>query len=210
MRIKGQHQSDECPGGRHSGLYTCKCWWKWWRWEEFRAWRISSRRFWCALGNFSANRWLPELVAKWRRVDWGRKANSALSTHLCLESLEYIPTPEPSGWPRTVVQLQNECADYFNQRPCQWQSEIAFQLVQRRMLVSISAMGSGKSYIFLAAYALWEQTYNNYCAAENPWTALADESSQQGFCMVSITHKILGESPNLFKVRHALINQSQN
>jgi len=47
--------------------------------------------------------------------------------------------------PTTIHQLQEECHSFFGWQPCRWQSEIAFKLLQKKSLVSISATGSGKS-----------------------------------------------------------------
>src|SRR5260221_7619370 len=138
------------------------------------------------------------------------KANSALSALPTLESLEYMSTTEPPGWPKTVEQLQNECADHFHQRPCQWQSEIAFKLVKGKMLVSISATGSGKSYVFWLPMYYESGLTIIIVPLKNLGQQLTDESSQRGFWGVSMTAKILGESPNLLKVRHVLSNLCQN
>ena len=69
------------------------------------------------------------------------------------------------------------------------------------MLVSISAMGLGKSYIF------WlPMHYDNgitiiVVLLKNLGQQLADESSWRGFWGVSMTAETLGESPGLLKVR---------
>ena len=104
----------------------------------------------------------------------------------------------------TVEQLQNECAVHFHQRPCQWQSEIAFQLVQGKTLISISAMGSGKSFVFWLPMYYENGLTIIIMLLKNLGQQLTDKSSQQGLQAVSVTTEILGESPNLLKVRHAL------
>ena len=71
-------------------------------------------------------------------------------------------------------------------------------------MVSISAMGSGKSYVF------WLPMYyeNGLTIIIVPLKSLgqqlSDESSQRGFCAISITAEVLGESPSLLKVRQSL------
>src|SRR5260370_25112201 len=68
---------------------------------------------------------------------------------LVLESLKYMPpTQAPLMQPCTVEQLQDESTIRFGQRPCQWQSEIALKLMNGKNLVSISATGSVKSFVF--------------------------------------------------------------
>src|SRR5260370_42682596 len=83
-----------------------------------------------------------------------------------------------------VEQLQVECAGHFHQRPCQWQLEIAFQLVQGKTLVSISATGSGKSYMFCLPMYYKNGLTIIIVPLKNLRQQLADESSQQGFCAV--------------------------
>ena len=98
--------------------------------------------------------------------------------NLCLEPLEYMPTTEPPGWPMTVEQLQNECAVHFHQRPCRWQSEIAFQLVQGKTLISISATGSGKSFVFWLPMYYENELTIIIVPLKNLGQQLTDESSQ--------------------------------
>ena len=85
---------------------------------------------------------------------------------------------QPPEWPKMVEQLQVECAGHFHQRPCQWQSEIAFQLVQGKMLVSISATGSGKSYVFWLPMYYENGLTIIIIPLKNLRQQLADESSQ--------------------------------
>src|SRR5260370_11820175 len=121
-----------------------------------------------------------------------------------------MTTSKPPGQPRTVEQLQNECADHFHQRPCQWQSEIAFQLVQGKTMASISATGSGKSYVFWLPMYYENGLTIIIIPLKNLGQQLADESSWQGFCTMNITAEVLGVSPGLLKVRHVLSNGCQN
>ena len=70
--------------------------------------------------------------------------------------------------PCTIEQLQLDGASHFGQRPCWWQSEVAFQLMNGKNLVSISATGSGKSPHLLVAHVVWGWTYIDYCPTEEP------------------------------------------
>src|SRR5260370_41548116 len=108
-----------------------------------------------------------------------------------------MPTTQLPGWPRTVEELQRECSDLFAQRPCWWQSKIAFQLLQGKMLVSISATGSGKSYIFWLPMNYEDGMTLIIVLLKNLGQQLADKSSW-------VTAEILGEYPNLLKARHML------
>ena len=147
-RIKSQGGiGDECLDDRYGQLYAGECQWKWWGWKRLGAGAISSRRFQFALGSVSdsCHIWL---LNEWLRLKELNLALTALLAPPILESPEYVPTTQLPGWARTVEELQRGCTDLFSQRPCQLQSEIAFQLLQGKMLVSISATGSGKSYIF--------------------------------------------------------------
>src|SRR5260370_13867873 len=106
-----------------------------------------------------------------------------------------MPATQAPEWPKMAEQLQNKCTHCFGQQPCQWQSEIAFQLVQRKSLVSISAMGSGKSYVFWLSMHYENGITIIIMPLKNLGQQLAEESSWRGFWEVSVTAETLGESP---------------
>src|SRR5260370_29344370 len=103
--------------------------------------------------------------------------------------------------PCTVQQLQHESASRFGQQPCQWQSEIGFQLVHKKNLVSISAMGSGKSLTFWLPMPYENGLTLIIVPLKNLGQQLADKSSQRGFHAISITRELLGMSPTMFEVQ---------
>ncbi|KAF8317295.1 P-loop containing nucleoside triphosphate hydrolase protein [Cantharellus anzutake] len=96
-----------------------------------------------------------------------------------------LPTPPFPAKPHTAEQLQLDSTSRFGQRPCRWQSDIAFQLVHRRNLVSISATGSGKSFIFWLPMLYENGLTIIVVPLKNLGQQLADESSWRGFCAVS-------------------------
>ena len=109
-------------------------------------------------------------------------------------------TPVLLERPHTAEQLQLEGMSCFGQRPCQWQSEIAFQLTSGENMVSISAMGSGKSFIFWLPMLYEVGLTLIIVLLKNLGQQLANESSWKGFCAVSITAELLGASPALLEV----------
>ncbi|KAF8313728.1 P-loop containing nucleoside triphosphate hydrolase protein, partial [Cantharellus anzutake] len=110
-----------------------------------------------------------------------------------------LPTPPFPAKPHTAEQLQLDSTSHFGQRPCRWQSDIAFQLVHRRNLVSISATGSGKSFIFWLPMLYENGLTIIVVPLKNLGQQLADESSRRGFCTVSVTAELLGESLTLLE-----------
>ena len=102
--------------------------------------------------------------------------------------------------PRTIEQLQLDGMSHFGQRPCCWQSEIAFKLTSAENLVSISAMGSGKSLIFWLPMLYEDGLTIILVPLKNLGQQLADESSRRGFRAISVTAELLGESSTLLGV----------
>ena len=97
---------------------------------------------------------------------------------LSLKSLECMPSTVPLlVRPCTIEQLQLDGASHFGQRPCWWQSEIAFQLTNGKNLVSISATGSGKSFIFWLPMLYEDGLTLIIVPLKNLGQQLADESS---------------------------------
>src|SRR5260370_31392360 len=105
-----------------------------------------------------------------------------------------------SNWPATIKQLQCECVEHFGWQPCQWQSEIAFKLADLENQISISATGSGKSHIFWLPMIYERGLTIIVIPLKSLGQQLADELSHEGFCAVSITKELLGESPTLLDV----------
>ena len=122
---------------------------------------------------------------------------------LCiLKCPKYMPPiPAPLALTCTVEELQNESTICFGQRPCRWQNEIALQLINGESLVSISATGSGKSYIFWLPMPYENGLTLMIIPLKTLGQQLADESCQRGFCVVSVTAELLGKSPTLFEVQ---------
>ena len=102
--------------------------------------------------------------------------------------------------PCTIEWLQLDGMRHFGQKPCQWQSEVAFQLTSKENLVSISTTGSGKSFIFWLPMLYEDGLTIILVPLKNLGQQLADESSWKGFCAVSITAELLGVSPALLEV----------
>ena len=102
--------------------------------------------------------------------------------------------------PCTIEWLQLDGMRHFGQKPCQWQSEVAFQLTSKENLVSISTTGSGKSFIFWLPMLYEDGLTIILVPLKNLGQQLADESSQKGFHAVSITAELLGVSPALLEV----------
>src|SRR5258707_7326676 len=90
---------------------------------------------------------------------------------------------------------------HFGQRPCQWQSEIALQLIYGKNLVLISATGSRKSFIFWLPMVYKNGLTLMIIPLKTLGQQLANESCQQGFCAVSVTAELVGESPTLIEVQ---------
>src|SRR6266478_2671192 len=102
--------------------------------------------------------------------------------------------------PCTIEQLQLDGMRHFGQKPCQWQSEVAFQLTSKENLVSISTTGSGKSFIFWLPMLYEDGLTIILVPLKNLGQQLANESSWKGFHAVSITAELLGASPALLEV----------
>ena len=100
----------------------------------------------------------------------------------------------------TISQLQEECHSFFGWQLCRWQSEIAFKLLQKKSLVSISATGSGKSCVFWLLMQYEKGITLIIVPLKTLSQQLADESSHEGFWGVSVTAELLGELPNLLDV----------
>src|SRR5258708_39112340 len=94
--------------------------------------------------------------------------------------------------PCTVEQLQTESTTHFGRKPCQWQREVGFQLLHEKTLVSISANGSGKSFIFWLPMPYEKGLTIIIVPLKTLGQQLADESSQEGFHAESVTAKLLG------------------
>src|SRR5260370_41564656 len=101
--------------------------------------------------------------------------------------------------PCTVQQLKHESASHFGQQPCQWQSEIGFQLGHKKNLVTISATGSGKSLTFWLPMPYENGLTLIIVPLKNLGQQLADKSSWSGFCAISITRELLALSPTMFR-----------
>src|SRR5258705_13082674 len=104
--------------------------------------------------------------------------------------------------PTTISQLQEECHSFFGWQLCRWQSEIAFKLLQKKTLISISATGSGKSHVFWLPMQYEKGMSIIIVPLKSLGQQLADESSREGFHGVSVTAELLGESPNLLAIRY--------
>src|SRR5258708_5441020 len=104
----------------------------------------------------------------------------------------------------TISQLQEECHSFFfGWQLCRWQSEIAFKLLQKKSLVSISATGSGKSCVFWLPMQYEKGITLIIVPLKTLSQQLADKSSCEGFQGVSVTAELLGESPILLDVWHS-------
>ena len=89
----------------------------------------------------------------------------------------------------------------FGQRPCQWQSEIALELINKKSLVSISATGSGKSFVFWLPMPYENGLTLMVILLKTLGRQLAEESCQRGSHAVSVTVELLGELPMLIEVQ---------
>ncbi len=123
------------------------------------------------------------------------------SPHHCMPFLD-TKHSNPTPTPETIGQLQEECFRSFGWQPCRWQSAIAFELLQKRTLVSISATGSGKSRVFWLPMRYEKGMSIITVPLKSLGQQLADESSWEGFRGVSVTAELLGESPNLLAIRY--------
>ena len=126
---------------------------------------------------------------------WVNLAPSVIFDLKCMRVTQALKRPS------TVEQLQSESACHFGRRPCRWQSKIAFQLLQQESLVSISAMGSGKSFVFWLPMCYENGLTIIIVPLKSLGQQLADESSKRGFQGVSVTAEIIGESPSLLEVQ---------
>ena len=73
-------------------------------------------------------------------------------------------------------------------------------MLHEKMLVSISATGSGKSFIFWLPMPYENGLTIIIVPLKSLGQQLADESSQRGFHAVSVTAEVLGDSPGLLEV----------
>ena len=96
--------------------------------------------------------------------------------------------------PSTIQEIQLDGEKCFGQRPCCWQSEIALHLVNGESLVSISATGSGKSFLFWLPMPYEDGLTLIIVPLKTLGQQLADESSRRGFRAVSVTAELLGET----------------
>lgn len=111
-----------------------------------------------------------------------------------------MSSPQILKKPSTIEQLQIESTAHFGRKPCRWQSEVAFQLLHKKTLVSISATGSGKSFIFWLPMPYENGLTLIIVPLKSLGQQLADESSRRGFRAVSVTAEVLGDSPRLLEV----------
>jgi len=115
--------------------------------------------------------------------------------HLPLLYMDSLP-----AMPATVEQLQHECTEHFGWWPCWWQSEIAFKLTGLGNQISISATGSGKSHVFWLLMMYERGLTIIIISLKSLGQQLTDESSREGFHVVSVTTELLGESPSLLDI----------
>src|SRR5258707_9171041 len=108
--------------------------------------------------------------------------------------------PRQPAKPATGEQLQDECMGNFGWQPWWWQSEIAFKLMGLGNQISISATGSGKSCVFWLPMMYERGLTIIIVPLKSLGQQLADESSWEGFHVVSVTTELLGESPSLLDV----------
>ena len=121
-----------------------------------------------------------------------------------IQHLPFLPcmlsTSELVVRPSTTEELQLDGMRHFSQRPCHWQSDIAFQLLNGKSLVLISATGSGKSFVFWLPMPYENGLMLIIVPLKNLGQQLADKSSQSGFHAVSITAELLGGKLTVLEV----------
>src|SRR5260370_28071666 len=93
--------------------------------------------------------------------------------------------------PHTIEELQQSSTLHVGQRPCIWQSDIGFRLLAQKNLVSISATGSSKSYIFWLPMAYEKGITIIIVPLKNLGQQLEDGSAMRGFQAVSVTAELL-------------------
>ena len=118
-----------------------------------------------------------------------------------IPSLPHLECMRPTAArPSTIEEIQLDGVKRFGRRPCRWQSEIALQLINGQSLVSISATGSGKSFVFWLPMPYEDGLTLIIVPLKTLGQQLADESSQRGFRAVSVTAELLGETPTVLEV----------
>src|SRR5260221_13482340 len=99
-----------------------------------------------------------------------------------------------------IRKLQDESEARFHVHACIWQCRVALRLLAKKSIVSISAMGSGKTMTFWLPMLHEEGITFIVTPLKSLGSQLSDESIQKGIPSVSITAELLGENPRLIKV----------
>ncbi len=112
----------------------------------------------------------------------------------------------PSALPSVesdIKKLQDESEAHFDVHPCLWQCRVALNLLAKKNIVSISAMGSGKTLTFWLPMLCEKGITFIVTLLKSLGSQLSNESIQRGFLSVSITAELLGEKPGLMKVKES-------
>ena len=150
-----------------------------------------------------------EFVVEWRSINWGGKANLALSA----QPVPWAPGVHAHHW---AARMANDCWATSKWMHCPFSSEALSMAVWDCIPV-----GAGKEFDihicnrFRQEFCFWLPMYYEneltiiIVPLKNLGQQLTDKSSQWGLRAMSMTTEILGESPNLLKVRHALSDWCQ-
>ena len=99
--------------------------------------------------------------------------------------------------------LQDESKAQFHVCTCIWQCMVALSLLAKRNVVSILAMGSGKTMTFWLPMLHEKGITFIVTPLKSLGSQLSNESVKKGFPSMSITAELLGEKPGLVKVRQS-------